>query len=340
MIKEITIYDLAKALNLSAATVSRALKNHQGINKNTRKRILQKAEEMGYRSNTFASSLRKKNTNTIGVIIPKLNSHFVSSALAAMEKIANDSGYNIIISQSMESGAKEIVNANTMFDSRVDGLLVSLAFDTDGIEHFEKFFKRNIPVIFFDRVYESNDTVCIVIDNYKNAYDVTKHLIDQGCKRIMHITGNLKRNVYRERYNGYKQCLKDAGLPWSDELLLSGDLSEQAGAEAANTILGMKKKPDALFVANDFCAAICMRVLKQNGLRIPEDIALAGFNNDPISRIVEPNITTINYPSYQMGELAATHLINHLKGLSDIHTTNKIVLKSELLIRDSTLKKK
>lgn len=339
MHRDITIYDLARELNLSPATVSRGLKDHQAINKHTKKRIVEKAEEMGYRFNSFASNLRKKKTNTIGVIIPRLNSHFVSTVLAAMEKVANDSGYNIIISQSMESMQKEQVNAKTMFDNRVDGLLVSLAYDTENIEHFQRFINRRIPLIFFDRVYDDDDSVSVVIDNYKNAYDLTRHLADQGCKRIMHITGNLKRNVYRERLKGYREALKDAGLTFRDELLLISELNEQAGAEAAEKILAMKTLPDAIFVSNDVCAASCMRVLKSNGIRIPKDIAVAGFNNDPISRIVEPNITTVNYPAYQMGEMAATHLINHLNGTTNIHTTNKIVLKSELLIRESTLKK-
>lgn len=340
MHKEITIYDLARELNLSAATVSRGLKNHQAINKNTKKRIVDKAEEMGYRFNTFASNLRKRKTNTIGVIIPRLNSHFVSTAIAAMEKVASDAGYNIIISQSMESMSKEEVNAKTMFDNRVDGLLVSLAYDTVNIEHFQRFIKRNIPVIFFDRVHESDDSVSVIIDNFKNGYDITKHLIEQGCKNIMHITGNLKRNVYRERCRGYQQALTDFDIPFHEELLLISELNEVAGAEAGEKILAMKKLPDAIFVSNDVCAASCMRVLKQNGIRIPEDIAIAGFNNDPISRMVEPNITTVNYPSYQMGEIAATHLINHLKGGATIQTTNKIILKSEMLVRESTLKRK
>jgi LacI family transcriptional regulator len=340
MHKDITIYDLARELKLSPATVSRGLKDHQAINKNTKKRIVDKAEEMGYRFNTFASNLRKRKTNTIGVIIPRLNSYFVSNAIAAMEKIASEAGYNIIISQSMESMTKEEVNAKTMFDNRVDGLLVSLAYDTVSIEHFQRFIKRNIPVIFFDRVHESDDSVSVVIDNYKNAYDITSHLMQQGCSRIMHITGNLKRNVYRERFRGYKDALKDGGLDYDEERLIIGELNEEAGAAAAEKILAMKKLPDAIFVSNDVCAASCMRVLKQSGIRIPEDIAIAGFNNDPISRMVEPNITTVNYPSYQMGEIAARHLINHLKGTADIHSTNKIILKSEVLIRESTLKKK
>jgi len=339
MHKEITIYDLAKKLKLSPATISRALSDHRAINKKTKKKIVDTAEALGYRSNTFASSLRKKKSNTIGVIIPRLNSHFVASVLGAVEKIANDSGYNIIMSQSMESVAREIANTKTMFNSRVDGLLVSLAYDTGNIDHFDKFIKRGIPVIFFDRVFEDDKCVRIVIDNFKNAYDVTTHLAAQGCTRIMHITGNLKRNVYAERYNGYRKALRDAGLPFQKDLLLSGELNEASGAAAGEKILAMKKLPDGIFGANDTSTASCMHVLKQGGIRIPGQIAIAGFNNDPISRIVEPNLTTINYPAYQMGEIAATTLINHLAGVSSISNTNIIVLRSELIIRSSSLKK-
>ncbi len=339
MHKEITIYDIAEKLSLSPATVSRALKDHHAINKKTKKRITEMAAEMGYRFNHFASNLRKKSTQIIGVIIPRLNSHFVASVLGGMEKIANDAGYNIIVSQSMESTGKEMANATTMFNNRVDGLLVSLAYDTVNIEHFDKFISRGIPVIFFDRVYEDNRCVRIVIDNFKNAYDITTHLAEQGCKRIVHITGNLKRNVYADRYNGYRKALADAGLAFTKEWLLPGELNEAAGMEAAEKILAMKKLPDAIFGANDLCTANCMNILKQHGLRIPADIAVAGFNNDPISRIVEPNLTTVNYPAYQMGEIAASTLINHLKGASSIDNTNIIVLRSELIIRASSLKK-
>lgn len=336
MEKEVTIYDLAKKLALSPATVSRALQDHPAINQKTKDKVVAMAAQMGYRSNRFASNLRKSKTNTLGVIIPRLNSQFVASVLGGMEKVANDSGYNIIVSQSMESAAKEIANTKTMFDNRVDGLLVSLAYDTPNLEHFDKFFKRNIPVIFFDRVFEDNQFARIVIDNFRNAYDITTHLLAQGCRRIVHITGNLIRNVYVERYNGYRAALQDAGVAFEADLLLTGELNEPAGVHAANTILAMQQLPDAIFGANDLCTASCMQVLKQNGIRIPEDIAMAGFNNDPVSRIVEPSLTTVNYPAYQMGEIAATTLINHLTGAGSFADTQTIVLPSELIVRASS----
>lgn len=339
--KEITIYDIAKHLNISATTVSRGLKDHPAINKNTRKKIVEAARHLGYRSNTFASSLRSKKTHTIGVIVPRLNSYFMSSVLAGMEDAASRENYNLIISQSLENSEKEIANAHTMFNKRVDGLLASLAYDTENVDHFAPFFKKGIPVVFFDRICPNTDSTSIIIDNYRAAYDVTKHLIDQGCKRIMHLGGNLLRNVYTERLRGYKQALRDHNLPFDEKkLLFISKLNEEAGTRAAEQILKMHSKPDAVFAANDNAAVYCMMKLKEAGVRIPADIAFAGFNNDPVSKIIEPNLTTINYSGYDVGEAAVTSLINHLNGVSNIKTTHTIILRSDLIIRDSSLKKK
>jgi LacI family transcriptional regulator len=339
--KEITIYDIAKHLNISATTVSRGLKDHPAINKNTRKKIMEAARYLGYRSNTFASSLRSKKTYTIGVIVPRLNSYFMSSVLAGMEDAASRENYNLIISQSLENSEKEIANAHTMFNKRVDGLLASLAYDTENIDHFDPFFKKGIPVVFFDRIYPHNDSTSIIIDNYKAAYDVTKHLADQGCRRIMHLGGNLLRNVYADRLKGYKQALRDQNIPFDEKkLLLISKLNEEAGTKAAEHILKMSGKPDAVFAANDTAAVFCMMKLKEAGVRIPADIAFAGFNNDPVSKIVEPNLTTVNYSGYDIGEAAVSSLINHLNGVSSIKTTNMIILRSDLIIRGSSLKNK
>jgi LacI family transcriptional regulator len=337
--KEVTIYDIAKKLNISAATVSRGLKDHPGINKNTKKKILQMAAEMGYRSNSFASSLRKKRSNIIGVIVPRLNSNFMSDVIAGIEKVVNEANYNLFISQSLETMKKEVSNAKAMFNNRVDGLLVSLAYDTTDISHFEPFVARDVPVIFFDRVQEHKQCPSIFIDNYRAAYNITAHLIEQGCQRIMHVGGNQLRNVYIDRFNGYKQALADNGILFKNELLIVNDLSAIAGAEAARYILKMAEKPDAVFATNDICAISCMQVLKKAGINIPQDIAFAGFNNDPTSCVIEPNLTTIDYRGYEMGEVAAKILIGHLDNNNDLQQTHSLILRSELIIRESSLKK-
>ena len=338
--KEVTIYDLAKKLNVSPATISRGLQDHPAISKKTKKKIFALVDEMGYRSNNFARNLRSNKTHTIGVIVPRLNSHFMSSVIAGIENIANKEGYHLLISQSSESSAKEAANANTMFDSRVDGLMVSLAYDTTGLDHFTKFFKRKLPVIFFDRVMEHEDSTNLLIDNRKAAYEATKHLIEQGCRRIVHITAPPKQNVYIDRLKGYQDAMNEYNIPFIDDYLIIGNLSQEFGTQAADQIRAMKPLPDGVFVANDNAAVSCMLALKQAGIRIPDDIAFVGFNNDPVSKVIEPNLSTINYSGYEMGEIAARNLINHLNGTSMLQNTNTIILKSGLIIRDSSLRKK
>lgn len=336
--KATTIYDIADALNLSPATVSRGLKDHPAIRKDTRKRILDKAKEMGYQHNSFASNLRRNRTNTIGVIVPRLNSYFMSTVIAGMERVVNKAGYNLIISQSMESNDKEIANVKTMFNSRVDGLMVSLAYDTQNIEHFEMLLSKGIPLIFFDRIFEHPNCTCLVIDNYKAGYEMTSHLIDQGCRRIAHITASQKRNVYADRMRGYKQALADHSIPFDESLIFVNNLSDQAGIDVSRAILEMKTLPDGIFSANDACAVSCIRELKQAGIKIPEQIAVAGFNNDPLSKVIKPNLTTIEYPGEEMGEMAASTLIRRLDRLEGSNV-NSIVLRHELIIRESTKRK-
>jgi LacI family transcriptional regulator len=337
--KEVTIYDIARKLNISIATVSRALKDDPVVSKKTKKKIADLAEEMGYRSNNFARNLRNQKTETIGVIIPRLNSYFMSTVIAGIESVANSEGYNLIISQSSESAEKEMASAKTMFNNRVDGLLVSLAYDTEDVSHFDAFIRKNVPLIFFDRVVEQENFTNVLIDNRKAAYDATVHLINAGCKNLVHITATPKRNVYIDRIQGFKQALLENNLPFTNKQIIISNLSQEAGITAAAEILKMKTLPDGIFVANDNCAVGCMVALKQAGIRIPEDIAFVGFNNDPVSTVVEPNLTTINYPGYQMGEVAARNLINHLNGSSTIHATNTILLRSELIVRDSSKRK-
>lgn len=336
--KDVTIYDIAEALNVSPATVSRGLKDHPGIRKDTKRKILDTAKKMGYQYNTFASNLRRKKTNTIGVIVPRLNSYFMSTVIAGMEKLVNENGYNLIISQSQESFKKEIAGVNTMYNSRIDGLMVSLAFDTKDTDHFEALLKKNIPIIFFDRILEHPGCTSIVIDNKQAGYDATKHLLEQGCKRIVHLSGSLNRNVYADRLAGYKQALQEKGISFDPELVISNNLSDMGGEEAARQILKMNKKPDGVFAANDTSAVACMRELKLAGIKIPEDIAFVGFNNDPVSKVIEPNLTTVNYPGQEMGEVAAATLLNKLNK-SNTANLNTIVLRHELIIRQSSQKK-
>jgi LacI family transcriptional regulator len=338
--KEVTIYDIAAKLKISAATVSRGLQGNGIVSAKTRKRIVEKAKELGYRSNNFASNLRKKKTHTIGVLVHELNSTFMLSVLTGIEKIIANTDYDIIIAHSAESGVREVKNAHNLFHKRVDGLVASLAFDTPDLSHFDEFIHKKIPVIFFDRVEENNVGTKIIINNFKAGYDVTNHLIEQGCKRIAHITGNLTRNVYDLRYKGYKAALKDHKISHDEKIVFINDLDKTSCLAAAKQIISMKHRPDGLFVTSDFSATICIQQFKEAGIRVPEDIAVAGFNNDAISTVIEPKLTTINYSGLNVGETAARMLINQLESGVERNYTDTVVLSSELVIRASSLRRK
>jgi LacI family transcriptional regulator len=296
-------------------------------------------DALGYRTNHFARNLRQQHTKTIGVLVHELNSNFITSVLAGIEKVTTEEGYDIIIAHSSESYEKEAANAENLFNKRVDGLIASLSFDTTNLDHFQRFIDKGVPVMFFDRVEQDGDNSVVIIDNAKCGYVATNHLIEQGCKRIVHVTSSLKRNVYSQRFKGYKDALFDNELPFDNSMLIVGDLTEKAGVDAAMKVLKMKPRPDGAFITNDFVAAVFMRTLKEHGISIPKDIAIVGFNNDAIGHLIEPALTTINYPGLDMGEIAARNLINHLKGLSNIHQTNTIIVRSELIVRKSSLKK-
>ena len=338
--KEVTIYDIATVLNVSSATVSRALKDDPAVKTDTKRKIFEVAEQMGYRTNHFARNLRQKHTKTIGLIVHELNSNFITSVLAGVEKITTEGGYDLIIAHSSENVTKEIANAKNLFEKRVDGLIASLSFETTNLNHFQSFVEKGVPVIFFDCVEQDGNSTVVIIDNARCGYLATQHLIDQGCKRIAHVTSMLRRNVYSQRYKGYQDALFDNGIALDEKLLIIKDLSEAAGVDAAMEIMRIKPLPDGVFITNDFVAAVCIRTLKEHGIKIPEDIAIVGFNNDAIGKLIEPTLTTINYPGNDMGEIAARNLINHLKGISNMHHTNTIVVRTELIVRNSSLKNK
>jgi LacI family transcriptional regulator len=338
--KEITIYDIARHLNISAATVSRGLMDHPSVNVTTKQKVREAAISMGYRSNHLASNLRKKRSNIIGLIVGNLDSSFMTNVVVGIDKVLSEASYNLVISQSLDNIGKEVQIARAMYNNRVDGLLVSLAYDTDNAEHFESFVKRGIPLVYFDRVFPHDKCPGVEIDNVKAAYEVTEHLIRQGCRRIVHVTAYRLSAVALDRFNGYKQALLDYNIPYDESLVLYTELGLEDGAKAAHDILNMPNRPDGIFAINDACAVGCLKELRKNGISIPDDIAIAGFNNDAVSSIVEPELTTVNYKGYEMGEIAAKILIEKLNNTYTPQGNNKLILKSELVVRESSLRRK
>lgn len=342
MKKETTIYDIAKELKISASTVSRGLRNSEEVKKRTANLIAKKAKEMGYRPNNFAANLRTKHTDAIGVIVPKLSSHFIASALAGMECVAHENRYNLIIAQSLEKYEKEKETVSAMFANRVDGLLLSLASDTKDLRHLTPFLRAQTPVILFDRAADSENISSITIDNYQAAYETTQHLIAQGCQSIVHLAGNDRRDLYAGRIKGYKDALLGNNIAFREDRVWRCDLDEKAGVEAARKILLMppSKRPDAVFAANDIAAIYCMLHLKEHGVNIPRDICIAGFNNDPVCSMVQPGLTSVNYSGFEMGKMAALSLIDLIRYPQAKHPVTAIVMHANLVIRESSLRKR
>jgi LacI family transcriptional regulator len=336
MDREVTIYDIAERLKISATTVSRGLNNNPVINTKTREKIHHAAKELGYRHNTLASSLRKNQSKTIGVLLHEVNSNFSTSVLAGIEKIATAEQYDLLIAHSAEDYTKEKANAKNLLSKRIDGLIVSLALNTEDVHHFDPFFERKIPVVFFDRVINNAKCTKVVIDNFKSGYDATKHLISQGYKKIAHITANLTRNVYNDRFEGYKKALQEKKIPFKDELVKICSLDKEATITAIEQLL--KLKPDAFFITNDFAAAVCINLLHTKKIKIPKDIAVVGFNNDVLSDLITPKLSTIDYPGMQMGEVAAKELFKQLKSSNKKTRSKTIIIPSALITRESTIK--
>lgn len=337
--KKITIYDLAEELNVSPGTISRSLNDHPSISKKTKEKVVSKANELGYKVNKFAVNLRTQKSNTIGVIIPKLNSYFMSTLLAGVEKVVNEAGYNLIISQSLESMEKEVLNAKTLYNSGVDALLVSLAYNTEDFEHFMPYIKSKIPLMFMDRVHNVSNCPTIVIDNFQAGYDATQHLIEQGSKNIIIVTGNLKRNVYADRLSGYKKALAINNIQFNKANIYETSMESKNLRDTINYIKNLKTPADGLFVLSDAFASQCIRELKKEGYHIPEDIKVIGFNNDPVSELISPTLSTIEYPGYNMGVLAGQSIINQINGTINLQETNTISIRHKLIVRESSEKK-
>lgn len=300
-------------------------------------RIQQQSLHTGIQSGFYGRKIKKRITNTIGVLVHTLQSHFIKSALTGMEEVSGRLGYEMVIMHSQENREKEVANTQMLFDQQVDGLIASLSFGTTSLEHFKVFASKSIPVVFFDRVDTGANNRSVVIDNVGTGYAATHHLIKQGCKRIAIITSCLERNVYAGRFAGFCNALSDQDIAFDDRLLIVNDITEDAGIEAARQIMKMRNKPDGLFITNDLVAAACMRSLMEYGLQVPNDIAIVGFNNDPICKLTAPTITTINYPGMEMGKVAATQLINTIEK-RDCLAQETTVVPADLIVRQSSLK--
>lgn len=338
--KEVTIYDLAKELNYSPSTISRALNNHKSISKKATRDIQKVAKKLGYRPNSIAASLRNNKSKTIGIMISRINRPFVSSLISGVEEVARKAGYNVIISQSSDNYENEVSNTRALYESRVAGLIVSLGMETTNTDHFKIFAEKNIPIVFVDRVPVEFNSYRVIIDNYSAGFRATQHLIDQGCKRIAHFAGAQHLNVYNLRKKGYLDALEKNGLKVDEDLIFDlKTMSLEEGRAATEQLLKIKDPVDGLFSSNDTAAVSAILCAKENGIRIPEDLAIIGFNDDPMASIVEPALSTMSHPAILMGEISAQKILEHSEGNLNSGISEITVLDTEVIIRRSSNRK-
>ncbi|WP_400192204.1 LacI family DNA-binding transcriptional regulator [Hymenobacter sp. B81] len=337
-----SLTDLAKALGLSASTVSRALADHPEVSEATKQRVRQMAAELHYQPNQLAAALRKGRSNTLGVLVPHITGHFFPEVVNGIAIEASKAGYNVMICQSNEDALQERRNIELLMNAQVEGILVSLASTTQDFGHFDAVSQLDVPLVFFDRIVEGMEghhISAVVLDDHAGAYAAVSHLIEQGCRRIAHFTGPLHLNIHKNRHQGYMDALRDHGLEFVEELVYIDDLQLATGARGMEHLLGLAQPPDAVFSSNDLAAVGAMQTLKAHGLRIPQDMALVGFSNEAFTALTEPTISSVDQGSHDMGRTAVQQLVKMLAADSADGAPRPVVLKPRLLIRDSSRRK-
>ncbi|HEY6144285.1 MAG TPA: LacI family DNA-binding transcriptional regulator [Flavobacterium sp.] len=337
MSKKTTIYDIAKVLDITAASVSRALNNNPKISKNTRKLVLETANEMNYKQNKLALALRSGKSYNVGVIVPRIDSNFFASIIRGIEEELYAHKYNVIICQTHEDETREFENVNTLLNAQVDGILMSVSnvsSENDWI--IKKVIEKKVPLIFFDRKKNIEGVSSVTINDYDVSYLATKHLIEQGCSRIAHFKGNQSLEIFQNRLQGYKQALLDNGMEFDEGYVIQTKSDVEAGALAIDSLMKLKNPPDAIFSSSDFAALGAIQKLKAEGVRIPEDFCIVGFGNEPFTNFMELPISTVNQVPLEMGKMTAKVFLEHIDNSGNVKMEKKVVLISELNIRKSS----
>lgn len=336
---QVTIHDIAKILKISASTVSRALSDHPRISVDTKKRVKALAKKLGYQPNIVASNLRVGKTNTVGIVVPRINRNFFSNVIGGFEDVVSNAGYRMMITQTTEDYNKEVENIKALINARVDGIIVSLSAGTKEYNHFKLVQRNGIPLIFFDRATDNIESSKVVIDDLDGGYNAVSHLISQGCKRIAHFGGPENLNIYSNRKKGYINALKNGNIDIKDYYIIDDVITKDKGNTACRYLMNLKDKPDAIFAASDFSALGAMVYLKENGYKIPEDVALVGFANEPFTSLIKPGLTSVDQHSNEMGIEAAKLFLGEVKHDPTSTICRDVIIKPDLIIRKSSLKK-
>ena len=338
----ITIKDIAKALGLSISTVSKALRGSHEISNETKVQVLAYAKQYKYKPNPIAQSLKRGRSKSIGVIVCNIDNNFFSQAINGIESVARQKDYNVIITQSRESYDREVANSEHLSSRSVDGLIISLSAETRNVDHLVRLHQKGLPIAFFDRVTNAIATHQVIADNYKGAYEATCHLLQQGFRRIAHITSSHSLSITSERLQGYRQALEDAGIqpdPRYIKLCEHGGMIQEETRQALMQLLEMQDRPDAIFTASDRLSTTTLSLLRQMRIEIPGQIALVGYTNSISADIFNPSLTAVVQPALEMGQQITELLIQLIESKHPVTSFQKHVLPTELKIRDSSIRR-
>ena len=335
MKRQVTLKDIANKLGVSTSTVSRALQDHPDISEKTREAVKELAKILGYKPNLVALNLKHSRTNTIGVLVPEVEHYFFSTILNGVEEVAYKNNFSVMVFQSNESYMREVLIAQTFLANRVDGLLASFSKNTHDFSHFQQIIDNEIPLVFFDREREELHADSVIVDDYSGAYNAVTHLISKGCKKIAFFSAPQHLVLGKNRLEGYKAALENNGITYNTDLVYSCDTFDQA-EKISRSILRKHDRPDAIFAVNDLTAIGAMKVAKQQGLHIPDDIKFVGFENSRSAWICEPELTTVDQFGFELGKKATELLLSRIRLHSFDYETEKQIIKTHLVKRETT----
>lgn len=331
--KRTTLKDIARELGISTSTVSRALRDHPDIRQDTKDQVAALARTLEYQPNFLARSLKETRTELIGVIVPSISYHFYSGVISGIEQVVQAHGYSVMVCQTEESLEREIKQIRHFAAGRVDGLIAAISGQTNDDAHFRYLQRSGMPLVFCNRVADTAADK-VMVDNVIGGRQAVSHLIEQGYRRIAYLGGPDFLAISNDRYAGYVAAHEAAGIACEPDYLIHCDFSEARAMEATDRLLALPNPPEAIFTVSDRVAVGVLRALRNRGLRIPEDMALIGFNDDPICSLLSPALSSIAQPKYEMGQLAARMLLEQIEGTSNRPRTH--MLKTELQVREST----
>ena len=341
LLKPVTLKDIAKALNLSSSTVSRALKSSYKISEETQQKVKNFALANNYKPNLNAQSLKNKNSRSIGVLVSTISNNFFGEVISGIESVTNSYNYHVIITQSHESNEKEVKNLQHLMWRSVDGLLISVSSGANDYTHIQQVHEQGVPIVFFDRVLNSINTHQVVADNIKGSYETTHHLIRSGHTKVAIVNSSPLLSITRQRQEGYGKALIEAGIPKKDSYIKyceHGGMIREEIETVIDDLLFLNNPPDAIFTASDRITIGSFSALKRRGIDVPGRMAIAGFSNFSAPELFCPSLTTVKQPAFNMGKTAAELLIELIESRKPLLKPERIVLPTELIIRDSSVK--